>query len=210
MVQMLDTHWPTKLARERIAAKLQQSESSRPISIRWARGAIIRRPGVAVDLSQPQPAPAPAKSDDDDDEDEPSTASAAPVELARGCQIRARCWPCSACPTATAALPGSNNWVVAGKHTASGKPLLSNDMHLSLTVPNIWYMADLQRAGLSRGGRHAAGHAVCDCRTQRARGLGLHRADGRRAGSLHREARRQGQLSRTSTAAGSRSPWITK
>jgi penicillin amidase len=42
--------------------------------------------------------------------------------------------------------------VVAGKHTASGKPLLSNDMHLSLTVPNIWFMADLSAPGF-----HAAG-----------------------------------------------------
>ena len=50
------------------------------------------------------------------------------------------------------ARAGSNNWVVAGTHTASGKPLLSNDMHLSLTVPNIWYMADLEAPGF-----HAAG-----------------------------------------------------
>ncbi|KAB1196637.1 MULTISPECIES: penicillin acylase family protein [Haloferax] len=34
---------------------------------------------------------------------------------------------------------GSNNWVVSGDHTASGKPLLANDPHLSLTVPPIWY-----------------------------------------------------------------------
>src|SRR5215469_16076363 len=30
--------------------------------------------------------------------------------------------------------PGSNNWVVSGAHTASGKPLLSNDMHLELKI----------------------------------------------------------------------------
>lgn len=34
---------------------------------------------------------------------------------------------------------GSNNWVVHGSRTASGKPLLANDMHLGLTVPAIWY-----------------------------------------------------------------------
>jgi penicillin G amidase len=34
---------------------------------------------------------------------------------------------------------GSNNWVVNGEHTASGKPLLANDMHLELTLPPIWY-----------------------------------------------------------------------
>jgi penicillin G amidase len=39
--------------------------------------------------------------------------------------------------------PGSNNWVVSGAHTASGKPLLSNDMHLDLHIPNVWYEAHL-------------------------------------------------------------------
>jgi penicillin amidase len=34
---------------------------------------------------------------------------------------------------------GSNNWAVHGSRTASGKPLLANDMHLGLTVPAIWY-----------------------------------------------------------------------
>jgi penicillin amidase len=40
-------------------------------------------------------------------------------------------------------IPGSNNWVVSGAHTASGKPLLSNDMHLELMIPNVWYEAHL-------------------------------------------------------------------
>jgi len=39
--------------------------------------------------------------------------------------------------------PGSNNWVVSGAHTVSGKPLLSNDMHLELHIPNVWYEAHL-------------------------------------------------------------------
>ena len=34
---------------------------------------------------------------------------------------------------------GSNNWVVNGAHTTTGKPLLANDMHLELTLPPIWY-----------------------------------------------------------------------
>jgi penicillin amidase len=34
---------------------------------------------------------------------------------------------------------GSNNWVVSGKRTASGKPLLANDMHLAIQMPSIWY-----------------------------------------------------------------------
>ena len=42
---------------------------------------------------------------------------------------------------------GSNNWVVSGEHTASGKPLLANDMHLELTLPPIWYEAHLTAPG---------------------------------------------------------------
>lgn len=43
---------------------------------------------------------------------------------------------------------GSNNWVLAGERTASGKPLLANDMHLSLMAPPIWYENHLVCPGL--------------------------------------------------------------
>ena len=240
MVETLDTHWPTKLSRERIAAKLNNPRLEADL---YPVGSWRDHPptGQVLDLSKPQPAAAPAKGDDDDDEDEPSTATAAPASgsvstvalkghgfrpvalkghgfsraanepqndegfsprrnaqdrneipsgaKAHGSFVRgvARLKPrpfktdltdeASAGPDprqnsdplpaevdprallATLGLPdcdacvsGSNNWVIAGKHTASGKPLLSNDMHLSLTVPNIWYMADLAAPGF-----HAAG-----------------------------------------------------
>jgi penicillin amidase len=55
-------------------------------------------------------------------------------------------------PTCPACASGSNNWVIAGSHTASGKPLLANDMHLTLREPDTWYMADLSAPGF-----HAAG-----------------------------------------------------
>ncbi|HEX7065482.1 MAG TPA: penicillin acylase family protein, partial [Bacillales bacterium] len=38
---------------------------------------------------------------------------------------------------------GSNNWVVSGEKTASGKPYLANDPHLGLATPSIWYEANL-------------------------------------------------------------------
>ena len=34
---------------------------------------------------------------------------------------------------------GSNNWAVSGARSATGKPLLANDMHLGLFAPGIWY-----------------------------------------------------------------------
>lgn len=42
---------------------------------------------------------------------------------------------------------GSNNWVVDGTHTASGRPMLANDMHLELTLPPIWYEVHLTAPG---------------------------------------------------------------
>ncbi|HTJ30240.1 MAG TPA: penicillin acylase family protein [Acidobacteriaceae bacterium] len=56
--------------------------------------------------------------------------------------------PCEGC------IAGSNNWVVSGTRTASGQPLLSNDMHLNHSVPGIWYEADLQSTATNF---HAAG-----------------------------------------------------
>lgn len=43
---------------------------------------------------------------------------------------------------------GSNNWVVDGRQTRSGKPLLANDPHLRLTSPSLWYLAHLSAPGL--------------------------------------------------------------
>ncbi len=34
---------------------------------------------------------------------------------------------------------GSNNWVVGGKLTSSGKPILANDPHIDIQMPAIWY-----------------------------------------------------------------------
>jgi penicillin amidase len=38
---------------------------------------------------------------------------------------------------------GSNSWVVSGKLTTTGKPLLANDMHLGIQMPSIWYQNSL-------------------------------------------------------------------
>jgi penicillin amidase len=43
---------------------------------------------------------------------------------------------------------GSNNWIVDGTRTASGKPLLANDPHLGLSAPSIWHIAHLRAPGL--------------------------------------------------------------
>ena len=39
---------------------------------------------------------------------------------------------------------GSNNWVIGGGRTTTGKPLLADDPHLSIQMPSIWYQVDLR------------------------------------------------------------------
>jgi penicillin G amidase len=50
---------------------------------------------------------------------------------------------------------GSNNWVVSGKLTMTGKPMLANDPHLRLSAPSLWYFADLETPNL-----HAIGASL--------------------------------------------------
>ena len=47
---------------------------------------------------------------------------------------------------------GSNNWVVHGSHSETGKPLLANDPHLKLSAPALWYFARLDAPGLKVAG----------------------------------------------------------
>jgi penicillin amidase len=51
-----------------------------------------------------------------------------------------------------ATVQASNNWVVSGKHTLSGKPLLANDPHIPASAPSVWYMTELSAPGM-----HVAG-----------------------------------------------------
>jgi penicillin G amidase len=45
--------------------------------------------------------------------------------------------------------PGSNAWVISGRHTATGKPILANDPHLQFGLPSTWYANHLQAPGLN-------------------------------------------------------------
>lgn len=39
---------------------------------------------------------------------------------------------------------GSNNWVVGNKRSASGKPIIANDPHLSFQTPSKWYVVSIR------------------------------------------------------------------
>ena len=160
MIELLDTQWDAKLGRESLASRLNNPQVLNDL---YPVGSWRDHPptGEKLDLSQPHPTAQPGSSDDEDD-DRTQAYVKVPAPTGGASQTTDESFgtlsdlselrhvlgsaSCESC------IPGSNNWVIAGSHTASGKPLLSNDMHLPLTEPNIWYMADLQAPGL-----HVAG-----------------------------------------------------
>ncbi len=156
IVQTIDTSFTIKLSRARIAARLNDPKLEADL---YPVGSWRDHPptGIRVDLTEPQPIPVPSKKDEDEDDDEPTKTrlapgdgavppAFAPLDDARSLQAVPGLPGCNECAA------GSNNWVIAGSHTASGKPLLSNDMHLALRVPDTWYMADLRASGYHAGG----------------------------------------------------------
>ncbi|MGD1061857.1 MAG: penicillin acylase family protein [Terracidiphilus sp.] len=161
MVETLDSRMTTKLSRAHVEAKLNDPQL---IADLYPIGSWRDRPptGIKVDLSAPQPQLPPSKKDDDEEDDDENTQTRIAPSGALSQFASKTEWGAPEDPAAMLALKGnagcencavgSNNWVVAGSRTASGKPLLSNDMHLTLRVPDTWYMADLRAPGF-----HAVG-----------------------------------------------------
>ncbi len=130
LAKELSETWEVDLMRERIAARLGKELSAdvfpdhSPLDV----------PVADVPLDAPAPAPKTASkhevgdSQNDFAEDLPAPFSG------EGAGI------------------GSNNWVVSGTHTQSGKPLLANDPHLGFSIPSVWYMIHLKAPGLNVSG----------------------------------------------------------
>ncbi len=83
-------------------------------------------------------------SDDDDDDDDDDSGPDNAVTRNSAFEVWAQHAP--------EAVNGSNDWVVSGEHTVTGKPLLSNDMHLGHQMPNLWYEAHLKSGSLDVAG----------------------------------------------------------
>ncbi|OLS22395.1 MAG: Acyl-homoserine lactone acylase QuiP precursor [Candidatus Heimdallarchaeota archaeon LC_2] len=60
-------------------------------------------------------------------------------------------------PFAQSLEVGSNNWVISGNLTASGNPLLANDLHLALAAPSIWWQVHLYSKD---GSYHVEGYSL--------------------------------------------------
>ncbi len=126
-------HYPFKdaLAREKILAKLgPELTADLFVNTSWHD-----RPPTAS-----RPRLGNQKNDDEEEEE---------IETEKGISIT---WRTPAFDSDSRLLLGSNNWVVSGAHTVSGKPLLSNDPHLGHQMPNLWYEVHLRSGKLDVAG----------------------------------------------------------
>jgi penicillin amidase len=125
---------PDALAREKILAKLgPELTSDLYVNRSWHdRPPTVMREDINDQEKQGD------SDDEDDDDDSPDNS----LTQRRGAtEIWAQHAP--------EAVNGSNDWVVSGAHTVTGKALLSNDMHLGHQMPNLWYEAHLKLADQS-------------------------------------------------------------
>jgi penicillin amidase len=158
MYQTLTNTWEEELNRAKVTERVGWERARELFSPDAAMDHfVVGDPNVANDGSQRSR----ADPDDEDDEDdtEPDT-----VLKASGLGSADPTTP-EGFPDLTSALAhsirgfledtrgeirhglGSNNWVVSGDHTATGKPLLANDTHLELSIPPIWYEIHLTAPG---------------------------------------------------------------
>ncbi len=106
----------------------------------------------------PGAAPAPAPGPDGEPSAVVAEASsgmrADPSLRNTGREALDRPWPPFELLETVSARSGSNSWVISGERTASGHPILANDMHLALRAPSLWYLAALhgETDGLSVAG----------------------------------------------------------
>lgn len=138
----LSINWETELLRARLIAELGPERAAElepsPSFATWPTvmptlgGQLAERGGGQDPPWQPASATniATHTADEDDRGGESASAARADFNLPTG-----------------RGLPGSNNWVLAGSRTATGRPLLANDMHLPLSAPAIWYENHLVSTG---------------------------------------------------------------
>jgi penicillin amidase len=140
MAQTLSTDFPTKLAREKIEARLHWPvliHDLYPVGSWRDHPPVPSLPPITAPQSIPQ---IPL------DSSQTSLQEKRNGLLALEQSLQSQGTSCRDC------APGSNNWVVSGAHSTTGMPLLSNDMHLDHTIPDPWYEAQLTAGNFNVAG----------------------------------------------------------
>lgn len=146
MVQDLSSTPRHALTREKILAKLgPELTADLYVNTSWRdRPPTVSRPSLDVN--------GPAQDDEDEEEDDDADSSVTRLLHVLSTFPRPDLFPNERFFDDDLRAIGSNNWVVSGAHTVSGKPLLSNDMHLGHQMPNLWYAAHLRCGQFDVGG----------------------------------------------------------
>src|SRR5271157_1865069 len=152
MVKDLNYHYFfDALAREKILAKLgPELTADLYVNRSWHD-----RPPTVMreDLAEPQSNTGDSDDDEDDDDSGPDnsvTQTPLPSDAPKALPVKAL--PIGDPQIEDLPVNGSNDWVISGAHTVTGKPLLANDMHLGHQMPNLWYEAHLHAGTLDVAG----------------------------------------------------------
>jgi penicillin amidase len=144
MVKDLNYHYfYDALNREKILAKLgPELTADLYVNRSWHD-----RPPTVMREDLQQPDTNNDDSDEDDDDDSPDNSVTRKTVPVAPPAVSPNVLPDEGLP-----VNGSNDWVVSGAHTVTGKPLLSDDMHLGHTMPSLWYEAHLRSGALDVAG----------------------------------------------------------
>jgi len=148
MVQDLNHYsYARALTREKVLAKLgPELTADLYVNSSWRdRPPTDLRRGMDED-------PAASSADGDDDEDEEVEPAGGETRITLAEPSESNSAADFEQQEADLFRPGSNNWVVSGQHTVTGKPLLSNDMHLEHQMPNLWFEAHLKSGAFDVAG----------------------------------------------------------
>ncbi len=136
MAWQLSANWRDELLRVQLAARVGEDGAARLMPSYTPGGPVILPPDARL-RSEPIGPGLPAAG-----LQPPGTAAGVAADLAALSAIVA---------TLAVAPPfegGSNNWVVSGARSATGKPLLANDPHLAGQAPAVWYLAHVSGGAL--------------------------------------------------------------
>jgi penicillin amidase len=140
MVMALDlSHWRRDLSRFWASRHMEPEKAailSRPYP-QWGTTILDRPVPLPAGVQSTPPSPPPDRA--------PSAEAvrAAMAELRSAPSGGPSPWLAFDVIESVSARSASNAWVIGGSRTASGVPILANDMHLSLRAPSIWYLAAL-------------------------------------------------------------------
>jgi len=163
MYQTLTDTWERELDRAKVEARVGEDRSKELFAVDAPMDHfVVGDPDIPNDGSQASR----VDPDEDDDDDDMPTDDVLKASAPSGASVRT---PETYADLTSALWPsirgyleetqseirkglGSNNWVVSGAHTATGKPLLANDTHLELSIPPIWYEIHLSAPGFNAKG----------------------------------------------------------